>query len=99
MWWNGTQTSSVIVIYTYKTQYCAGYLESEIQKDRIVMLDSGGSEEAPLPREMTDLEVFEAMEHFINALLGYIWKVGDWTCRGKQKREDIDEKILWIDWI
>lgn len=34
------------------------YLEKEIKKDGIPMLDTGDSPEAPQPREMIDLEVF-----------------------------------------
>lgn len=33
------------------------YLEKEIKKDGIPMLDTGESPEAPQPREMIDLEV------------------------------------------
>lgn len=33
------------------------YLEKEIKKDGIPMVDSGESPEAPQPREMIDLEV------------------------------------------
>lgn len=33
------------------------YLEKEIKKDGIPMLDTGDSPEAPQPREMIDLEV------------------------------------------
>lgn len=33
------------------------YLEKEIKKDTIPMLDTGDSPEAPQPREMIDLEV------------------------------------------
>jgi len=33
------------------------YLEKEIKKDGIPMLDSGENVEAPQPREMIDLEV------------------------------------------
>lgn len=33
------------------------YLEKEIKKDGIPMIDSGESPEAPQPREMIDLEV------------------------------------------
>lgn len=33
------------------------YLEKEIKKDAIPMLDTGDSPEAPQPREMIDLEV------------------------------------------
>lgn len=34
------------------------YLEKEINKDGIPMLDTGENPDAPLPREMIDLEVF-----------------------------------------
>ena len=40
------------------------FLETEIKKDDIPMLDTGGSPEAPQPREMIDLEAtFEKLEH------------------------------------
>lgn len=34
-----------------------GYLEREIKKDMIPMLDTGENPDAPQPREMIDLEV------------------------------------------
>lgn len=34
------------------------YLEKEIKKDGIPMLDTGENPEAPQPREMIDLEVY-----------------------------------------
>lgn len=37
------------------------YLEKEIKKDGIPMLDTGESPEAPQPREMIDLEVYAAI--------------------------------------
>merc|ERR1712038_2178013 len=41
-----------------------GFLEKEIKKDEIPMLDTGDSPEAPQPREMIDLEAtFEKLEH------------------------------------
>lgn len=42
------------------------YLEKEINKDGIPMLDTGESPEAPQPREMIDLEVCfdHALHHF-----------------------------------
>lgn len=41
-----------------------GYLEKEIRKDDIPMLDVGDNPEAPLPREMIDLEAtFEKLEN------------------------------------
>ena len=40
------------------------FLEKEIKKDEIPMLDTGDSPEAPQPREMIDLEAtFEKLEH------------------------------------
>ena len=40
------------------------FLEKEIKKDDIPMMDSGDSPEAPQPREMIDLEAtFEKLEH------------------------------------
>lgn len=40
------------------------YLEKEIKKDGIPMLDTGDSPEAPQPREMIDLEAtFEKLEN------------------------------------
>lgn len=41
-----------------------GFMEKEIRKDGIPMLDVGDNPEAPLPREMIDLEAtFEKLEH------------------------------------
>ena len=34
-----------------------GFLEKEIKKDGIPMLDTGDNPDAPVPREMIDLEV------------------------------------------
>lgn len=57
------------------------YLEKEIKKDGIPMLDTGESPEAPQPREMIDLEVKYMPNYRINHLfcnslhfcsLGYI---------------------------
>ena len=40
------------------------FLEKEIKKDDIPMMDAGDSPEAPQPREMIDLEAtFEKLEH------------------------------------
>ena len=38
----------------------SGFLEAEIKKDSIPMLDTGENPDAPLPREMIDLEVSTA---------------------------------------
>lgn len=38
------------------------YLEKEIKKDEIPMLDTGENPEAPQPREMIDLEVREQLQ-------------------------------------
>lgn len=52
------------------------YLEKEIKKDGIPMLDTGENPEAPQPREMIDLEVkislrviFNSFKHPINIRL------------------------------
>ena len=37
----------------------SGFLEKEIRKDGIPMLDTGDNPEAPAPREMIDLEVLD----------------------------------------
>jgi hypothetical protein len=37
--------------------FVIGYLEREIKKDSIPMMDTGENPEAPQPREMYDLEV------------------------------------------
>lgn len=42
-----------------------GYLEREIKKDCIPMLDTGENPEAPQPREMYDLEVIFSYLLFI----------------------------------
>ena len=36
---------------------CVGFLEKEVKKDGIPMLDTGDNPDAPAPREMIDLEV------------------------------------------
>lgn len=41
------------------------YLEKEIKKDGIPMLDTGESPEAPQPREMIDLEVINPINIYI----------------------------------
>ena len=38
---------------------CSGFLEKEIKKDGIPMLDTGDVPDAPAPREMIDLEVIQ----------------------------------------
>lgn len=44
------------------------YLEKEIKKDGIPMLDTGENPEAPQPREMIDLEVLSNLFLTTNAL-------------------------------
>jgi hypothetical protein len=39
----------------------SGFLEKEIKKDGIPMLDTGDNPDAPQPREMIDLEVKKTM--------------------------------------
>ena len=41
-----------------------GFLEKEIRKDGIPMLDTGENPDAPAPREMIDLEVSSIAIHF-----------------------------------
>lgn len=45
------------VAYTARNVRISGYLEREIKKDSIPMLDTHENPEAPQPREMYDLEV------------------------------------------
>jgi len=45
------------------------YLEKEIKKDEIPMLDTGENPEAPQPREMIDLEVIHQFIKYINPFL------------------------------
>ena len=45
------------------------YLEKEIKKDGIPMLDTGDSPEAPQPREMIDLEVIYLCVHIVMVIL------------------------------
>ena len=40
-----------------------GFLEKEIKKDEIPMLDTGDNPDAPAPREMIDLEVQYSFRH------------------------------------
>lgn len=41
------------------------FLEREIKKDQIPMLDTGENPDAPLPREMIDLEVNNFLFYFL----------------------------------
>jgi hypothetical protein len=43
--------------FLHATFGCTGFLEKEIRKDGIPMLDTGDNPDAPAPREMIDLEV------------------------------------------
>ena len=45
-----------------------GFLEKEIRKDGIPMLDTGENPDAPAPREMIDLEV-SSLIHFVVSIL------------------------------
>lgn len=45
------------------------YLEKEIKKDGIPMLDTGDSPEAPQPREMIDLEVLDYITFIIKVFI------------------------------
>ena len=48
------------------------FLEKEIKKDEIPMLDAGDSPDAPQPREMIDMEAtFEKLEHELQEVWGY----------------------------
>lgn len=47
------------------------YLEKEIKKDGIPMLDTGENPEAPQPREMIDLEVKRVLVVILNFFLKY----------------------------
>lgn len=49
LWWFDLHASSEWTI--------SGFLEKEIRKDGIPMLDTGDNPDAPAPREMIDLEV------------------------------------------
>lgn len=49
------------------------YLEKEIKKDGIPMLDTGDSPEAPQPREMIDLEVECNRFDFFVLLMSDVW--------------------------
>jgi len=48
------------------------YLEKEIKKDGIPMLDTGENPEAPQPREMIDLEVSKLVCHLSVCKCTYI---------------------------
>lgn len=43
-----------------------GFLEKEIKKDGIPMLDTGDNPDAPVPREMIDLEVCVSVFYAVN---------------------------------
>lgn len=87
------------------------YLEKEIKKDGIPMVDSGESPEAPQPREMIDLEVkkklkenpdsISAFEIFIenSHSAGNIRKTRKWIAWSKPKRRSIEAQLLGINWI
>ena len=45
-----------------------GFLEKEIRKDGIPMLDTGENPDAPAPREMIDLEV-SSLIHLVLSML------------------------------
>ena len=45
--------------------FFSGFLEKEIKKDGIPMLDTGDNPDAPAPREMIDLEVCSHLKLFI----------------------------------
>lgn len=49
------------------------YLEKEIKKDGIPMLDTGENPEAPQPREMIDLEVCKHYICYYKVCLIYIY--------------------------
>ena len=52
------------------------FLEKEIKKDEIPMMESPESPEAPQPREMIDLEAtFEKLEHELQVINYNIKKV------------------------
>lgn len=44
-------------LYILSKTCISGFLEKEIKKDGIPMLDTGDNPDAPAPREMIDLEV------------------------------------------
>lgn len=50
-------------LYLYKY---IGFLEKEIKKDGIPMLDTGDNPDAPVPREMIDLEVCVSVFNAVN---------------------------------
>lgn len=51
------------------------YLEKEIKKDGIPMLDTGENPEAPQPREMIDLEVLYFSFYCFSAVLTLILNI------------------------
>lgn len=54
IWW---KYCFAIIGVIFTALYFKGFLEHEFKKDDIVMLDTGENPDAPLPREMIDLEV------------------------------------------
>lgn len=45
------------IAFDFLRVFFKGFLEKEIKKDGIPMLDTGDNPDAPVPREMIDLEV------------------------------------------
>jgi len=52
---------------TYTTAVLLGFLEKEIRRDGIPMLDTGENPDAPAPREMIDLEVWFNCAYSLNS--------------------------------
>ena len=55
--WECCLPNGVHFVQEWNRQLFSGFLEKEIKKDGIPMLDTGDNPEAPAPREMIDLEV------------------------------------------
>ena len=62
-----TATTNVkrFTYFVHMYVFFSGFLEKEIKKDGIPMLDTGDNPDAPAPREMIDLEVCLQLKLFI----------------------------------
>lgn len=74
-----------------------GFLEREIKKDQIPMLDTGENPDAPLPREMIDLEVGRRPAGGNETLSGDFREIGERTAGGEPERGDTEEELLGTD--
>lgn len=82
------------------------YLEKEIKKDGIPMLDTGDSPEAPQPREMIDLEVWteNGTANPISCansieIVGHVREIRKWIAWSQSKCRGFETELPGIDGI